>query len=123
MSGAQHWSHLVTETTLSFSPECTPGVCPLSIAGGSEYGLFCLVGDQIKHNKLIYHLGPKLNTDDIILEVQGQKVAGYTSNDLKDWFITAAQNSNPVLIKTAKSGRLCAQYLFIAGYHRQYYVT
>ncbi|XP_067928192.1 membrane-associated guanylate kinase, WW and PDZ domain-containing protein 2-like isoform X2 [Watersipora subatra] len=102
----QHWSHLVSETTLAFSPDCSPASYPLPIAGGSEYGLFCLVGEHVKHNKLIYHLGPKLHSDDIILEVQGQRVAGYTSSDLKEWLLSASQNSNPFLIKTAKSGTL-----------------
>ena len=101
-----HWSHQVSEVTLSFSPDSEPDVCPLSIAGGSEYGHFCLVGDDIKHNKIIYHTGHnnKLQSKDIILEVQGQKVAGYTSHDLRDWVTAAGQNSNPVLIKTAKAG-------------------
>lgn len=106
-----HWSHQVSETTLSFSHEWTPSdVCPLSVGGGSELGFFCLVGDQIKHDKLIYHSGPssKLNPNDVILEVQGQKVAGYTSNDLREWILTAGQNSTPVLIKTAKAGKLPA---------------
>lgn len=101
-----HWSHQVSEVTLSFSPDTQPGVCPLSVGGGSEDGHFCLVGEDIKHNKIIYHTGQsnKLQSKDLILEVQGQKVAGYTSHDLRDWITTAGQNSNPVLIKTARAG-------------------
>jgi len=102
----QHWSFLVSETTLAFSPDCSPHESPLSVTGGSEYGEFCLVGKDIKHSRLIYHSGPstRLQPEDIILEVQGVKVAGFTSSDLQEHILKSARNSNPVLIKTARSG-------------------
>lgn len=106
----QHWSHKVIETTFSFSPSFNSDACPIPIAGGSENGQFCLIGGNIKHDKLIYHNGPKLQTSDLVLEVQGQKVAGYTSHDLRDWIMSVGQNTTPVLIKAAKSGECSIQF-------------
>lgn len=104
-----HWSHKVCETTLSFSPGSG---CPVPLGGGSELGEFCMVGRNVNHSKIIYHSGNvKLNTGDIILEVQGQKVAGYTSRDLQDWIDSSALNSNPFLIKTAIAGEAKAERL------------
>lgn len=105
----QHWSRKVLETTFSFAPFAQLHVSPIPISGGSENGQFCQIGERVQHDKLIYHTGPnsKLRSGDLILEVQGQKVAGYTSHDLREWILSVGQNSTPVLIKCAKAGK-CA---------------
>ena len=42
---------------------------------------------------------------DVLLEVQGQKVAGYTRADVNAWINHCSRNRNPVVIKTAPQGR------------------
>lgn len=105
----QHWSRKVLETTFSFAPNASLNTCPILIGGGSESGQFCQIGERVQHDKLRYHSEPssQLHSGDLILEVQGQKVAGYTSHDLREWLLTVGQNSTPVLIKCAKAGKYC----------------
>ena len=42
---------------------------------------------------------------DVLLEVQGQKVAGYTQGDVTAWINHCSRNSNPVVLRTAPQGR------------------
>ena len=42
---------------------------------------------------------------DVLLEAQGQKVAGYTRADVNAWINHCSRNRNPVVIKTAPQGR------------------
>ena len=41
----------------------------------------------------------------MLLEVQGQKVAGYTQGDVTAWINHCSRNSNPVVLRTAPQGR------------------
>jgi len=93
------------ESTVSLAGPCDESTCPITVSGGSETGQFCYLGNRIDHDRLIYHSGSaRLQVGDIVLEVQGQKVAGFTSQDLVDWIVDVGQNSTPVLMKLAKSG-------------------
>ena len=42
---------------------------------------------------------------DVLLEIQGQKVAGYTRSDMTAWLNHCSRNSNPVVLKTAPQGK------------------
>ena len=46
---------------------------------------------------------------DVLLEIQGQAVAGYTQADVIAWINHCSRNSNPVVLKTAPQGgyRFC----------------
>ena len=94
-----HWSQRVNESIVSTGAE---GVLNLVVKGGAENGQFCFIGD-LKQDKINYHSG-KLHQDGIILEIQGQKVAGFTLRDMLDWMKHVGKNSAPVMFKTVKSG-------------------
>ena len=42
---------------------------------------------------------------DVLLEIQGQKVAGYTRGDVTAWLGHCSRNGNPVVLRTAPQGR------------------
>ncbi len=98
---SKHWIHSVSETIVSGSPE---GLLSVAVQGGAEHGQFCYVGDA-KHDKINYHSG-KLQKGDLILEIQGQKVAGFTIRDLLDWLKHVGKNGQPVMFKTVKPGKM-----------------
>ena len=97
----KHWSSKVHETIVSSGPQ---DILNFSVKGGSEYALFCYIGD-IKHDKVIYHSG-RFHQDDIIIEIQGQKVTGFTLWDLYDYMKHVGRNGAPVIFKTVKSGNI-----------------
>ena len=96
---SKHWSQNIQESIISSGAE---GYISLEVRGGAENGQFCYVGD-LQQDKLIYHSG-KLRRDDIIIEVQGQKVSGFILRDLIDYMKHVGKNGAPVILKTVKIG-------------------
>ena len=94
-----HWSACIRETVVSALPD-EPLL--LTLLGGADNGLFCYV-EEINHEKIIYHSG-QLQSDHIILEIQGQRIAGYTLRDAMVWLKQVSQNGAPVMIKSVKAG-------------------
>jgi hypothetical protein len=72
------------------------------VHGGSDKGEFAYAS-HIVQNKVNYVSG-KLNEEDILLEIQGQKVAGYTQRDVVAWLNHCCRNGNPVVLKTVDGG-------------------
>lgn len=99
------WRHFENEVTLSANID---GSLNFSIGGGSDQGEFAYVSEV--HSKINYISG-KLNIGDIILEIQGQKVAGYTQRDVVAWLNHCCKNGNPVVLKSILSGK-CSVHLF-----------
>jgi hypothetical protein len=95
----QHWSQRIQETVLSAVPDESLNII---LKGGADNGLFCYVG-EVKHDKITYHSG-KLHQDEIVLEVQGQKIAGYTLRDASYWLKQVSQNGAPVMVKSVRTG-------------------
>jgi len=62
------------------------------------------VGHDIDQSRVNYASG-RLHPEDLILEVQGQKVAGYTERDVLAWLHHCCRNGNPVVIKTLPNGQ------------------
>ncbi|GFO44024.1 membrane-associated guanylate kinase, ww and pdz domain-containing protein 2-like [Plakobranchus ocellatus] len=89
-----HWTKQVRETVASAFHDDLP----VTIDGGAENGQFCYLG-LIRVDKINYH-GGKLKTGEIILEIQGQKVSGYTQRDASLWLKQVSQNGAPIMIKT-----------------------
>ena len=96
----KHWTQRVHESIISTGPE---GILQLIIKGGADQGQFCWLGD-LKQEKISYHSG-KLHQDEIILEIQGQKMSGYTLRDCLTLLRQVSQNGAPVMIKTVKAGK------------------
>lgn len=82
---------------------CNDGALNLNIHGGSDIGQFTYINDIVQ-NKINYVSG-KLIEDDVILEIQGQKVAGYTQRDVVAWLNHCCRNGNPVTLKTIDVGK------------------
>ncbi|CAL1543357.1 unnamed protein product [Lymnaea stagnalis] len=103
-----HWTKQVRETVASaFHDDLA-----ITIEGGADNGQFCYIG-FIKVDKINYH-GGKLNTGDIILEIQGQKVSGYTQRDATLWLKQVSQNGAPVMIKTVPAtGKTSSKLAYI----------
>lgn len=97
----KHWSGRVQETVVSALPDEGLNVV---LKGGADNGQFVYIG-EVRHDKVRYHSG-KLHPDEVILEIQGQKVAGYTHRDATIWLRQVSQNGAPVMIKTVKPGEL-----------------
>lgn len=97
----KHWSQRVNETVVSTSPEDGLGI---TLSGGADSGQFVWI-ETIKADQLTYHSG-KLYIDDLILEIQGQKIAGYTLRDANIWLKQVSQNGAPVMIKSIKIGKI-----------------
>lgn len=96
----KHWSQCVSETVVSTGQEDGLGI---ALSGGADHGQFVWI-ETIRNDQLTYHSG-KLYVDDIILEIQGQKVAGYTLKDANFWLKQVSQNGAPVMIKSIKIGK------------------
>ncbi|ELU17711.1 hypothetical protein CAPTEDRAFT_38696, partial [Capitella teleta] len=95
-----HWSQHVRECLVSGGPD---GIHHLIIGGGAENGKFCFLG-EVKQDCLTYHTANRLHGDDIVLELQGLKVGGFTLWDLQDWLKNVSKNGVPVMFKIVKAG-------------------
>ncbi|XP_052260917.1 membrane-associated guanylate kinase, WW and PDZ domain-containing protein 2-like isoform X4 [Dreissena polymorpha] len=96
-----HWSFRISETLVSALPDESLHV---TLLGGADNGYFLYL-DEIDHDKITYHSG-RLEPGNIVLEVQGQRIAGYTLRDAMIWLKQVSQNGAPVMIKSVKSGQL-----------------
>jgi hypothetical protein len=94
------WSNSVQEVLLS---QTTDGPNAVILLGGAENGQFCWVG-EVSVNRLTFHNEGRLNAGDIVLEVQGQCIAGYTLTDAIEWIAFAGRNGTPVMYKTVTPG-------------------
>jgi len=97
---------MVQETLLSVGLDGPFGIV---VAGGAENGQFCWI-EHVDATNIVFFNG-KLHCDEVILEIQGQKVAGYTLQDLQEWLLLATNNNSPVLIKTVVAGREGVSFL------------
>ena len=94
-----HWSFQVQETLVSALPEESLHV---TLLGGADNGYFLYL-DDVDPLKITYHSG-KLEAGSIVLEVQGQRISGYTLRDAMVWLKQVSQNGAPVMIKTVRAG-------------------
>lgn len=99
-SSKEHWQLSVSDVNLTALQD---GSLNFSISGGSDSGKFAYVTD-INQDKLNYIKGV-LCDQDILLEIQGQKVAGYTRRDTVAWLNHCCRNGAPVTLKTISSGK------------------
>lgn len=95
----KHWCQRIQEAVVSSNAD---GEFGITLGGGADYGQFCVIA-SLKLPQLTFHNG-KLYVDDIVLEIQGQKIAGYTLKDATVWLKQVGNNGNPVMVKTVKIG-------------------
>ncbi|KAJ9598627.1 hypothetical protein L9F63_010697 [Diploptera punctata] len=88
---ADHWRQGVREIVITARPD---GSLNFSVQGGSDNGEFAeLCKWKIKRERIF------------LLEIQGQKVAGYTQRDVVAWLNHCCRNGNPVVLKTIDAGK------------------
>jgi len=100
----QTWSNSVQEVLVS---QNTDGPSAVILFGGAENGQFIWVGEVLT-DRVTYQNHGQLNAGDIVLEVQGQCIAGYTLTDAIEWITFAGRNGSPVMFKTVSPGRCCS---------------
>lgn len=95
----KHWSQCVREIILCKND----GSFNLKIDGGAENGEFVYIGG-LKEKRVKYKKG-KLHVDDILLEVNGNSVAGFTRPD----FLTLINKDgkDAVNLRVVKPGMFC----------------
>ena len=107
------WNDSIKETVL-VSKGGEDGGCGLGsgleLVGGADEGQFPVVGRINNIDKGVDNAGLSASGDgfeegDVVLEIQGQKVSGYTRADVKAWLRHCLKNRNPVVVKTARKGR------------------
>ena len=83
------------------------GMFNFRVVGGSDHGEFPVVVEVMPPDtRGVEYVGEgDLTTQDVLLEVQGQKVAGYTQADVVAWLGHCSRNGNPVVLRTAPQGR------------------
>ncbi|XP_034239712.1 membrane-associated guanylate kinase, WW and PDZ domain-containing protein 1 isoform X2 [Thrips palmi] len=90
---ASHWSQEVREVVVRAKQD---GAVNFAVRGGSDLGEFACVFETEE--------GSGLYDGDLLLEVQGEKVAGYTQRDVVAWLSHCCRNGNPVTLKAVRAG-------------------
>lgn len=98
-----HWSNALYDTFLTANSD---GTLDLIIEGGSDHGEFPYFGYIPPSNY-------NLSKGDIILEIQGQKTAGFTNRDVLSLLKQCLKNDGSVEIKAVKSGMFFKLYFNI----------
>lgn len=113
VAGPDHWFYQVVEAVVSItndnnqgSQQSGAGETGIAVLGGSDNGEFPYLG-EISSGVRYGSGGPSLAPGAILLEVQGQRVAGYTQRDVVAWISHCTRNGNPCVIRTAPPGEFC----------------
>ncbi len=99
----QHWAEGIHDTVLSVTANSDP---PLTTAGGAADGLFVFIGG-LEVSKLTYLRGDEqLQTEELILELQGKKISGLTSGDVESWLSSLCRTGGPISLRTVRPGKI-----------------
>ena len=88
------------------------------LEGGADEGAFPWVGrvwQPTTSDSSQVVSGVDVVAGDVVLEIQGQKVSGYTKGDVLAWMKHCMKNRNPVVISTASEGKTVYISLYKAG--------
>ena len=100
-----HWNEIVQETVLSAT---NPEKLYFNLTGGADDGQFPHVG-EIHSNPEDVEVsvrGHGLNIGDVLLEIQGQKVSGFTGQDVQEVLKQCLQNGKMVVVRAVPKGRI-----------------
>ena len=100
LSQRKHWSIKARESLIRRNAE---GNFCLNIEGGAESGLFPLIG-ELRQERIHYEKG-KVVPGDLLLEVNGKRVAGMIK---KDVIALIKRSADPVSLVTVKQSELLA---------------
>lgn len=99
-----HWNEIVQETVLSAT---NPDQLYFSLIGGADEGQFPHIGD-ILHSPEDVEVsvrGQGLNIGDVLLEIQGQKVSGFTGQDVQEVLKQCLTNGKMVVVRSVPKGK------------------
>ena len=96
-----HWKNRCRETVVTVASN---GILNLPILGGSDNGEFAFLG-YLQQEK-IHYISGSLENGDILLEIQGQKVVGYTQRDVGAWLNHCCRNGNAVTLRVTDAGKV-----------------
>ncbi|XP_014671282.1 PREDICTED: membrane-associated guanylate kinase, WW and PDZ domain-containing protein 2-like isoform X2 [Priapulus caudatus] len=109
------WAHRIREIVI-LPLQLIEENPPITVKGGADVGQFVWVAD-VKQDRLHYHSG-KLHPDDLLLEVNEQKVPGLTQADTLNWIQLCITGKSPAIFKVVKPSGLLnkdlRQYLSIS---------
>jgi hypothetical protein len=99
-----HWNERVEETLLAAQD---PDQLYFQLVGGADEGQFPHVGQvHLRPEEVQVDVrGHGLNVGDVLLEIQGQKVGGYTGHDVTAWLRHCLGNGNMVVIRAVPKGK------------------
>ena len=100
----QHWNDLVTETVLSAA---NPEQLYFELIGGADEGQFPHIGEMTAHPEdvAVSVRGSGLYVGDVILDIQGQKVSGFTGNDVQERLRQCLSNGRMVVVRAVPKGK------------------
>ena len=99
-----HWNDLVQETVLSAND---PNQLFFQLTGGADEGQFPHIGDMTARPE---DLGVSLrghgfSVGDVILDIQGQKVSGFTGQDVQERLRQCLSNGRMVVVRAVPKGK------------------
>ena len=99
-----HWNDLVQETVLSAA---NPEFLYFELAGGADEGRFPHIGElTAKPEDVSVSLrGHGFSVGDVILDIQGQKVSGYTGQDVQERLRQCLSNGRMVVVRAVPKGK------------------
>merc|ERR1712029_130327 len=102
--GNNHWNEMVQETVLSAS---NPDQLYFTLIGGADEGQFPHIGDiqQRPEDVNVSVRGHGLNIGDVLLEIQGQKVSGFTGQDVQEVLKQCLTNGKMVVVRAVPKGK------------------
>ena len=99
-----HWNEIVQETVLSAT---NPEKLYFNLTGGADDGQFPHIG-EIHSNPEDVEVsvrGHGLNIGDVLLEIQGQKVSGFTGQDVQEVLKQCLTNGKMVVVRAVPKGK------------------
>ena len=99
-----HWNDLVQETVLSAA---NPEQLYFELIGGADEGQFPHIGEMTAHPEdvAVSVRGSGLYIGDVILDIQGQKVSGFTGNDVQERLRQCLSNGRMVVVRAVPKGK------------------
>ena len=99
-----HWNEIVQETVLSASD---PDNLYFTLAGGADQGQFPHLGEILSHPEEfgVSVRGFGLSVGDVLLDIQGQKVSGFTGQDVQEVLRQSLSNGKMVVVRALPKGK------------------
>ena len=107
-TSAGSWLTEIGETYFVCQDESSNCLLHFELAGGADEGEFPHVGQPIVEDPAdvgLHVSGDPIVFGNVLLEIQGQKVSGYTAADVARWFKHCLQSKSPVVVRSVPKGR------------------